>query len=419
MNPVSQLKVLVRDGGQFISIAQRIARDVKKVYYCAAHPTEFPQMADYLIGYGLEGIEVVESPWDVFEEVDMIVYPDLYYGAEQTQMVKLGKPVWGTRYGEDLELDRILLKDILKAKGLPVNDYEVVKGMDKLRAFLKANPDVYVKMSKYRGDFESFHSVDYKTSEPLLDEVQHRLGAFAKIAEFICEAPIPDAVEIGWDGYTVDGQFPASTLAGIEIKDRAYVGAIKPTKSLPSQILQVNEGLSDAMKETQYRGPFSTEIRVGKDKQPYLIDFTARYPSPPNQLQQEMFANFTDILWQGANGKLIDPKPAAKFGAQAILQSDFAGKNWQPVSFPKELEPHVKLNNCVKIEGQYYVVPQPVELTQIGALVAWGDTMESAIEQVKEMAEEIKGYGITVPTEAFDDAEEEIAKAKQMGVSVL
>jgi hypothetical protein len=261
--------------------------------------------------------------------------------------------------------------------------------------------------------------VDYKTSEPLLDEVQHRLGAFSKIAEFICEVPIPDAVEVGWDGYTVDGQFPASTLAGIEIKDRAYVGAIKLTKSLPSQILQVNDGLSEAMKETQYRGPFSTEIRVGKDKQPYLIDFTARYPSPPNQLQQEMFANFTDTLWQGANGKLIDPKPTAKFGAQAILQSDFAGKNWQPVSFPKELESHVKLNNCVKVQGQYYVVPQPVELTQIGALVAWGDTMESAIEQVKSMSEELTGYGITVPTEAFDDAEEEIAKAKEMGLSVL
>lgn len=419
ISQLSSLKILVRDSGQFISVAQRLARDVARVYYCGARPAEFPQMSDYLIGYGLDEIEVVESPWDVLDSVDLLVYPDLYFGAEQAQMVKLGKPVWGTRHGEDLELDRVLLKQILKAKGMPVSDYDVIVGMTKLRAFLKANPDVYVKMSKYRGSWESAHSEDYPTIEPMLDEVAHQLGAFKEIAEFICEAPIPDAVEVGYDGYSVDGQFPSLGLSGVECKDKGYVGAMKSYASLPKEVRDVNASLIDSMKETQFRSMFCTEIRIGRDGKPYLIDFTARMGSPPNQLQQELFTNFTDILWQGANGKLVDPTPQAKFGAQLILCSDFAGKNWQPVNFPDSIKDHVKLNNAVKIKGQNYVVPQSVELSQIGAVVGWGATMEAAIEQVKEISKEVTGYGITIPQEAFDDVEEEIEKSKSLGVSVL
>jgi len=425
LNPLSQLKpvndltVMVRDQGQFCEIACRIARDAAKVYYCSAREGEFPTMADMMVGYGMEGLEVVDSIWPYVDRCDLFVYPDLYYGYEQDYLRSLGKPVWGAGMGEDLELDRILLKQILKSKGMPVNDFEVVVGMEKLRAFLKANEDVYVKMSKFRGSFESLHSKTYKEIAPALDEFAHELGAFQQIAEFICEAPIPDAAEIGYDGYTVDGQFPKSTLAGIEIKDRAYVGAIKSYASLPSQIKDTNAALVDSFKQTMYRGPFSTEVRVPKDKNPYLIDFTARYPSPPNQLQQEMFSNFTEILWEGANGRLVDPVPAAKFGALCIITSDFATKNWQPVEFPKELRGHIKLNNPVKIKDTYYVVPQPVELCQIGAVSGWGATMEEAIDQCKEIAGKVSGYGICIPTEAFDDAKEEIEKSKAMGVSVL
>lgn len=419
LKPLSQLTVMVRDQGQFCEIACRIGRDVAKVYYCSAREGEFPTMSDYMVGYGMEGLEVVDSIWPYIDRCDLFVYPDLYYGAEQDYLRHLGKPVWGAGLGEDLELDRLLLKKILQEKGMPVNDFEMVKGMEKLRAFLKANEDVYVKMSKFRGSFESLHAKTYKEIAPALDEFAHELGAFQEIAEFICEAPIPDAAEIGYDGYTVDGQFPSTTLAGIEIKDRAYVGAIKTYASLPSQIKDTNAALVDAFKQTMYRGPFSTEVRVPKDKKPYLIDFTARYPSPPNQLQQK-FSNFTEIIWQGANGVIVNPITEAKFGALCIITSDFATKNWQPVEFPKEIRDSVKLNNPVKVKDTYYVVPQPVELCQIGAVCSdWWPTMEQAIEQVKELAKQVSGYGISIPTEAFDDAEKEIEKSKAMGVSVL
>jgi len=277
----------------------------------------------------------------------------------------------------------------------------------------------HVKIDKYRATMETFKSKNYKSVEPKLDEIEYKVGAFKHIMEFICEDDLPDKVEIGTDAWTVDGKFPASILSGIEVKGSGYVGVFKPYKEFPKSLTHFNDVMAPVLKEYGYRGPFSTEMRIGKDDVGYMIDFCARQPSPCNELYQEFYLNFADIAWKGANGIVVEPDAVAKYGAEAIMYSTWAQNNWQPIEFPAELKPFIKLRNAMKVNGRYYIIPQRDAGSAIGAVTGWGSTLDEAVAKVKKVAEQIEGFFIEIDTESFDKADEELAKCKEYGIKMF
>ncbi len=418
---LSQVTCLVADQGLFVELAVTLAETFKKVYYyCPGWTSAFPKVNNTMIGTGLPGIEVVKSLFgDHFDEVDLWVFPDVNFGAEQVHLQSLGKRVFGSRMGEMMELDRAFMKGEMKKRGYPVGGWRIVKGMDALREHLKTNKDQHVKISRFRGSFETFRSPNYKFVEPKLDEVEQSLGAFKHMMEFIVEDDLPDKFEIGSDMYSIDGQFPTKTLAGIEIKDEGFVGIFKARAEFPEQLTRFDKVMSPLLKDFGYRGFYSTEVRIGKDKVPYMIDFCGRAASPPNELYQAFYLNLAEIIWEGAGGVCVDPKPAAKYGAEALIHSAWADKGYQPLEIPDEIRPYVKLRNAVKINSRYYVVPQAVGLPEIGAVVGWGDTMEQAIDMVREVAEQVKGYYVEIKLDAFERAQEEISKSEEFGFKIF
>jgi hypothetical protein len=52
-------------------------------------------------------------------------------------------------------------------------------------------------------------------------------------------------------------------------------------------------------------------------------------------------------------------------------------------------------------------------------VVAWGNNLQLVQKQALAIAEQVKGYELKVPTDAFDKADEVIAKGKQYGVKVF
>jgi predicted RNase H-like HicB family nuclease len=140
--------------------------------------------------------------------------------------------------------------------------------------------------------------------------------------------------------------------------------------------------------------------------------------SPPGELVQMMYTNLADILWYGAEGRLIDPEPAGKYGVELLIHSSWADKNWQAVEFPSSVRDNVKFRNLTIIDGKYYVVPQAVGLPEIGAVVGVGDTLEEACDVVKKAAKKIEGYYVDVFPEALDEAQEEIKKLKNYGIKL-
>lgn len=413
---LSEKTVCCVDNGLFVSIAQMLARSFGRVLYYSPWVNAFPKSNAMIIGDGLEDIERIKYPWDHLDEVDLWVFPDVYFSDMQMELVRQGRRVWGARKGDALELHRSESKELLRELGLEVGNYAVLDGMEELRLYLMDHENVWVKVSLVRGDLETFHSINYELSKPKLDEVAHRLGAKATFAEFIVEDAIEDAVEVGYDGFTVDGQYPETSFFGFEIKDLGYVGMVKPYSRLPKPVLEVNAALASWFKRQQYRGFFSSELRITKDRTPYLIDPCARAGSPPSEVYQEMFSNWAEILWQGAEGILVNPVPVAKYGVEAMIHSAWADKNWQALSIEDDARQWVKLRNHTRIDGKDYCVPQEVGLPEIGAVIGIGDTIMEAIEHLRDNASQVKGYFVEIKLDSIPDALAQIEKGADYGV---
>jgi hypothetical protein len=199
-----------------------------------------------------------------------------------------------------------------------------------------------------------------------------------------------------------------------------YVGVFKPYKEFPKSLTHFNDVMAPVLKEYGYRGPFSTEVRIGKDGIGYMIDFCARQPSPCNELYQEFYLNFADIVWGGANGIMVEPMAVSKFGAEAIMYSTWAQENWQPIDFPPEVRRFVKLRNAMRDKnGRYYIIPQRDSGSAIGAIIGWGATLDEAIQKVKDVAEQVEGHFVEIDTESFDKAEGELKKCEEYGIKMF
>jgi hypothetical protein len=404
--------VCVVDNGLFPELARTLAKSFGKTYYMSSWQSAFPRSNEILIGAGVPGVTRIDSIWPILNEVHLFVFPDIFHGPLQVYLSHLGKRVWGSRLGENLETMRGLSKRWLKDLGLPVGPYRQIRGLDSLRSYLKENDNQFVKISRTRGDMETFHAKTYKLIEPRLDELEHSFGARKKVAEFIVEAPIEPAIEVGYDGYTVDGLFPDTALFGVEIKDTAYLGHIVPYDLLPASVKTVNKGLSKFFHDVQYRGFFSSEIRV-KDGIPYLIDPCCRMASPPGELYSYMIENLAEVLWQGSIGNLVTAEYNGAWGAQLVMRSPWAEQNWQPIDFPNSVRDNVKLHYLTMIEGRHYYVPQSIEMPEIGSVVASGESADEAINNCIKVAEKIQGYGIKFQFDALEQASEDMRKLKR------
>jgi hypothetical protein len=411
--------ILVYDFGTFVSVAERLGRDFGKVYYYSQWKNSFPQAKFNSIGEGLENVERVENFFDYIDMVDCFLFPDVLDGDLQLHLESIGKKVWGSRKGEQMELNRIGMKQLLKDLDCPVGPYEVVKGTTQLRQYLKDHQNIWVKINCYRGDFETFKSVNFDFIETKLAEVEANLGILKDKTLFICENDLPDKVELAYDGYCVDGVFPSKSLCGIELKDKGYVAACKDYNLLPKPITDFNTKIAPILKQYRYRNFFHPEMRIGKDGLGYVIDPAARFGSPPNEVYQELFTNFSQIIWNGANGICIDPIPMDKFAVEVIIHCNWAERNWLPVLCPEKYKHQIKFRNVTVQDGVHYIVPQYLGLPEIGSVIAIGQSMEYCIEQIKEICDSIKGFYLETPIDSLDQGQEEIEKFKSFGYNLF
>ncbi len=411
--------VLIYDDGFYIPFAQRLAKDFGKVMYFTDWENKTPQFKSTLFGKNVPGIERVDKFFDHLDEADLICFPDCTHGDLQLHLESCGYNIWGSRNGSELEHDRVASKKLLEKFNFPVNKYEVIKGTDKLRKYLKSNDNVHVKIDIFRGDMESWKSNNYRFSETRLSELESIFGYAKNKVEFIVEEDLPDRVEIGYDGYCIDGEFPDNTLVGLEIKDLCYVGKFTHYDILPKQVTDVNEMLSPILKKYNYRNFYSTEVRIGKDKKGYPIDLTFRLPLPPGCIYTYMYDNFSEIVYEGAQGKLVQPKVKEKFGVEVLICSEFAKDNWLPVEFSSKYKDNIKLRNVTYIDDTYCTITKNIKCDDIGSIVATGKTIEDCMDQISEIGEDIKAFHLDIPKVSLDKANEEIDKLKKMGYDLF
>lgn len=377
--------------------------------------SSFPTSNLREIGQGIPGIERVDYFFDHVDEVDLFVCLDVNMGDVQKHLRKLGHAVWGSMKGDELELFRWTAKEYQKNVGLPVQPVRLIVGLDNLRVYLQQNEDKYIKYSQTRGDDESWHHTTYLHSKSRLNDLQHRLGPFADIYEFIVEDPIPKAGEYGYDGINIRGKYPPTACFGYEKKDEGYCGVALPYSKLPKGAIEVNAKLAPLFEGYGYSGFYSSEIRE-KDKKPHLIDNTCRIPSPPGETYWKWIKNMAQVLWAGANGEVVDIEPIKPYVFEYILYSEQAARDPLAVEYPKEIEPYVALYNRTRVKGVDWIVPTDAHLVQIGGVFGFGDTIEEAQKQAKEHLDQVKADGLEVKDDAPAKIYETLKKAKKEGI---
>lgn len=413
MKTYKQATACVYDYGAFVTLASYLVGQFRHVYYFCPWQDAYPSSAPRIVGSGIPGVTRIETDiWDHLDDIDIFIFPEVCDGSLQEHLASLGKRVWGSRGGEELELDRVKAKEIFKKLGIDVGRYAVVEGISELRGYLKKHKDQWVKVSTTRADMETWYAKDYETAEIHLNELDHKLGASAKHMTFIVEQSIKPAIECGYDGFCIDGKFANGGVTGIEVKDRCYLQRAVTYHELPEPVRRVNDRLAPALKRYGYRGFISTEIRATEDGKAYLIDPCARFGSPPNEACQLHIKNLAEIMWEGSGGIVIEPEFAAQYAAELLLRSDWAMHNWLPIRVPDEMLPHLKIRNLAMIDGEPYFVPLASQggCSVIGAVAALGKTPDEAINKCRELAEQIDGYEIDCSPDSLDEAKKDLAE---------
>lgn len=397
MENLKDKSVLVIDGGIFIEFAIRLSRDFGKVYYNSPFKTEYPLSKDDMIGVGVPGIERVSEVYDYIDKVDLIAFPSIYNGDWQRWLVKKGYRVYGSMKGDEMERDRVSAIEHFKSLGLPQPKYKEITGIDNLIDYLKDKTNLWIKVSEYRGDNESWHFLSIDLSMRRLSEIKYRLGDEGKVFKFLVFSPIDgeNIVECGIDiPVTVDGQYPKKVFFGYEKKDCAFLGRVATYANLPSVITDFTDKIAPTLKKYGYRNSLSTEVRAKSETEGIMIDPTCRVPSPPGEIYYELITNFSQMVWDASGGKLTEPDYAAKFGIEVMVNSEAAEVGWVTIDFPKSIRKWIKFRNLAVIDGKYTVIPRYKDFANVACIVAIGDTIDEVVDTVKERCAMISGEGI-------------------------
>lgn len=386
MKDIADVTACVVTSGLFQPLAHCMARKCKRVYVWSPDSRNFESVKQDSMGRGFTDITRLREFWPIKKEIDLFVFPDCSLPGLQLELEAQGFPVWGIRNGVKLELDREYLMETLRKVGLDVPKFTVCEGIEKLKGFLKEHDDQYVKISRFRGDMETTHWRDWDTDEGWLDWLAYSLGPAKHELRFLVFEKIETDLEIGGDTYCVSGEWPSLMLNGFEFKDTTYFSAVTKREEMPGQIQEIMAALTPFLRERDYRNQISFEDRV-KGDQHYYIDATQRAGMPSSGTQQLIWKNFPEIIWNGANGRLLEPDPAAQFSLECMVTAESGESRWITARFRPELFPWLHLSDCGLFNGVYGFPQDESHGGELGWLVALGNTPREVLDRAKELAD--------------------------------
>jgi hypothetical protein len=426
------MNYFIIDNGSTTELARWLAKLGHTVYYFVEwRQGGFPHATDAIMGENIPGVIRVKSVDDYIKAclqakekgekipIDTWIFTDCYEADKQELLEHLGFSVYGSRNGAEIELDRLALKKLLKHVGLPVGNFGNPKTFDELIEYLKQNENQYVKISNYRGDTESFYAIDYKDREDYIASLRVNMAKSESMLTFISEDELPDRVETGIDIDICDGNYPEIVSAGIEEKDTGYLTVIKSYKDLPKEITIVTDKLAPYFKSVGYRGSFANEIRIGKDKKPYMMDATCRRGFPNTFTQIFAYKNLAEIYSEVAKGNPLSPETEFKYYCELVIKSDWAEKNPVYVNVPEKYRDNFFFKQFTIIDGDIYVIPHRIGMKEIGSVVAGGNTVEEAFENVEKIGKELKSSECSINYACIEKFKDTIREMKSIGINIF
>jgi len=399
--------------GLFVAIARRLAKSGARVLYNLPEDRR-DTVTDAIIADGLKDVECVGDIWQHKDEVDCFVFPDIRRYGEQYELKKQGKAVWGSQRGMILEQDRLFFLEKLQELGLDVPPHEPILGLKNLSVYLKYKEDIWIKVSKWRGSWETFHWRNWNQDSHFIDQWAVRFGGIKEHITFICFPKIETDLEIGADTYCVDGQWPSMMLHGIERKDAAYFSAVTPRKEMPEQLLPIMDAFAPFLKECGYRNQWSMETRV-TDSESFFIDATTRggLPSTASFLASK---NSPEVIYHGAHGEFVEIDYGYKFSAECMVKLQGQRGAWETTELKENVREAMLLQNYCEVDGQPWFPPDEEDaVCDIGWLVVTGDTPIEVAQKMNAIADELPD-GADANVEGLADVIREIESEREQGI---
>lgn len=422
MKEPEEVTACVMDAGTFVSLAACLAKTFKKVYYYSPWESEYLDVSRCVIGDGEETFSRLDEPLDpdVFPSIDLFIFPDIGYAGLQRHLVSLGKAVWGSRRGTNLELYRTKFLRVIGEAGLEVIGSQVIRGVTALSEHLKSVENKWVKVNRFRGNMETWHHKDFDHSRQELNRLALTFGGVADEVVFVVQDPIDGddenpVLEIGYDGWSILGQYPEKSFQGYEQKNELYLGSVKAYVDLPEEIQFVNERMAPYLEANDYRNFWATEIRMCKGKA-YFIDPTARMPGQTGEQLLNTCTDLARVIWAGANGQLIQPDFRAICAAEATIH--FKGSEndqWKMLRIPQKALPYLALYQYCRGDGDLYHFP-PARNDEAGVVIGEGGNVEDALTDLSQNFSLLSDEPVSIDFKGFADLLEQIKDAENEGV---
>ena len=401
------MDILVLDNGLYPDVARRLAKSGASVGYFSTWGNSFPRSQEQAPAIGIPHVERVNDPIQALAaHPGLVVVADLYLDDYEFLARQLEIPTVGANTGTQLETDRWRLKEVLSNAGLEVIQSVEIEGLENVRAYLQEHPDTYVKVSTFRGDMETRKAADWLVE---YHDLAARLGPFGSRMRFIVEDAIPDAIEVGLDGYYCGSTWLEPFVVGVETKDATYWGAVVDSiERLPREVRKIVNVIGGIFKQCGYRGFFSNEMRILPDGRTFFTDATCRVPSPPGGVMMGACRNFAEVIRGLGKGVAVAPDYAGRWLTEIVLKSDWVADRFLEVKVPS-LELYTFHNYCV-LDDRVWVIPHDSQMSEFGSALGWGDDLESAIRAATDAAEEVNANRLTwekpEPREALECRQE-------------
>lgn len=408
----------VVDFGTFLPLACRLAETFGTVNYYHPNESEYRELQKAIEGYGIPRVNLLRSfiDIDLIEKTDLLVFPDIGYGPEQRYLRSLGKRVWGSMGASDLELFRARFLETVKSCGLPVASYVKKRGLTELVEYLKTVKRKWVKITEWRGDAETFFHLDYEHTRPWLWDKWVKWGPVAELVQFVVQDEITDCQEIGYDGWNIDGEYPASAYAGYEKKNELYLGSKRDYRHLPNEVQEVNRYFAPVLAEYGYRNFFATELRV-KDGKAFFIDPTMRMAGQTMEQLLNTCENLPEVMYKGAAGEMVQPIWKADYAAEATMTyTGGEASDWKVLCVPEAARPWVKLYHHLRV-GNYDWFP-PGRSKELGVVLGMGDSVDESIGHLAENFKHLEDAGepVSIPFEGFARLLQTVQEAEDAGM---
>lgn len=424
MKTIEETVACVMDYGSFVGLADAMGRRCKKVYYHSPFEQEYLCVQRCVVGDGAERFTRLDEPLDPdrLREIDLFLFPDIGMGGLQRHLRHdCGKLVWGHMGLSDLELYRTRFIQMLRKLGLPVVNSVSIRGVTALAEHLKGVENKWIKINRYRENCETWKHQDFEHSRGELERLAFVFGPLKDIVPmFVVQDEIEGdedepVLEIGYDGWSVDGEFPPASFQGYEKKNELYLGSLLPYEEQPEEIRVVNKAFAPVLSEAGYRNFWATEILV-KAARAHFIDPTTRQAGQTMEHLYNTCKNLPEVILAGARGEVLTPVFDANFAAEATLHYKAAnkGENWQTVRIPEEAEKWVSGYHYCVADGAWHIAEHGTD--EIGVISGIGDSVQGSIDGLNENFDALADEPVEIHTAGFADLIEQIQDAQKEGL---